>query len=446
MIRVPRLALATPATGPEPAPAVLGLLAGLNSRHWRVQHFSSRARPTNLGLAGRASGLPGRHLDAWLMDEAVLGDLFRKGSRHADLAVVEGTLDDDPSPADLRRPDRPGRLAPIAQALDLPRVAVVRVEPCGDFHLPRLPRSVDAILLDELADVASYPWMRRAVEVLTRKPVIGAVERLPEARAALASPDRWQATSALAALGTSFLKFADPDALRALAESRPMDAPADPPAHPRQARRFRVAYAFDPAFGGYFPDTLETLEALGAELVEFSPLRDEGLPEGADLVLIGCGMPDLYPEDLSANYSMIAALRSHVCRGGRLYAEGGGMVYLGRSLTIGGRTFPMAGVLPIETDLRARQPEPTPVSRTLMRSSWLGPRGTTVRGYRSGRWTLRPAGEIDDCPARSGTLTGNRDLFFRNNAIGSLIHLHLASLPQVVEAFAAPSRSVVRSV
>ena len=88
-------------------------------------------------------------------------------------------------------------------------------------------------------------------------------------------------------------------------------------------RRFRVAYAQDEAFGGYFPDTIESLEALGADLVEFSPLRDEALPEGVGLVMIGCGLPDHHAEELASNLSMMAALGQHVCLGRRHLLGGG---------------------------------------------------------------------------------------------------------------------------
>ena len=253
----------------------------------------------------------------------------------------------------------------------------------------------------------------------------------------------------IGALARSFVQFADLPAIRALAHSRPFPIELDEPG-PADRPRFRVAYAKDEAFGGYFPDTLETLEALGADLVEFSPLRSEDLPKAVDLVLIGCGFADQFAEPLSANLSLINALRSHVYRGRRIYSEGGGTAYLGRSMKIAGREVAGAGILPFDAELRD---EPIlfgcrhlhAPDRLLAR-----PRGFSgPRQYQSNRWNLRPTSELCHGAAGFGPLSDVGDFFYHHHAVGSLVHLHLAALPQVVAAFAGehrPSLTIARRV
>ena len=439
---LPRLALAVPVSGPEPSPASLGLLAGLSSIRWRVQHFRSRACPTGTEAVGQATGLPGRHLDAWLMPPDVCRRVFARGSRGADLAVIEGTLEEPTATLSCEHHDRPGGLRPIADALDLPTVALLSCPRWEDLHLPCLPAGVDAVLIDGLEDSDDFPRIASAVRMMLKKPVIGAVEALPEVREGLARSPRNGPVSLdlIGPLAESFLRFVDLPALRALAQGRPF--PLDPrePGLLGGPNRFRVAYAQDEAFGGYFPDTLETLEALGADLVEFSPLRSEDLPESADLVMIGCGFPDRHAEALAANLSLINALRYHVYRGRRIYSEGGGTAYLGRSMRIDGRDVPGVGILPFDAELKADPAPPEPVSCTIQSDTWLAPRGTQVRGYRSGRWNLRPTSELCHCAAGFGSLSDVGDFFYHHHAVGSLVHLHLAALPQVVAAFAGPHR------
>ena len=439
MIQLPRLALAIPPLAPEPTAASLAILAGLARRRWRVQHFRSRACPFGTEAVGQISGLPGRHLDAWLMPAEVCQTVFVRGAVGADLALVEGTLSVAGDTGAAPPYDLAGNLRPLIRALDLPTVALVACPRLGGLHVPRLPDSIDAILLDGLEEGEDYEATRRVVSLILEKPVIGAVGALPEVREALdqAPRDRPIADDLFDRLGESFLRHADLAAIRALAESRPLDAPPGEPCRPPR-RRFRVAYAQDEAFGAYFPDTLETLEGLGAELIEFSPIRDEALPDAIDLVMIGCGKPDYHLDALTANLSLIHALRDHVCQGRRIYSEGGGTAYLGRQMSLGDRIIPGAGILPIHAELLADPTPPMPVSRVLTRDGWLGPRGTTVRGYRSGRWRLQSAPERVDCPGRSGPLTAQNDVFFRHHAVGSLIHLHLGALPEVVAAFACP--------
>jgi cobyrinic acid a,c-diamide synthase len=249
------------------------------------------------------------------------------------------------------------------------------------------------------------------------------------------------------ALASNFLRYADLQAISELASSRPFPGSVSglcPCGLANCCQCFRVAYAQDEAFGRYFPDTFEALEALGAELIEFSPIRDERLPDNVSLVMIGCGFPDLHAEKLTANLSMMAALRQHVCRGNRIYSEGGGTAYLGHWMNIGGQRIQGAGILPIEAELLP-QPEPGgPVSRMLLHDSWLGPKGTVVRGYKSPRWRLHPSSERLECPACLGSLTADGDLYFHHHAVGSMIHLHLGALPEFVAAFATPHRPSLR--
>jgi cobyrinic acid a,c-diamide synthase len=345
--------------------------------------------------------------------------------------------------------ERPGPIAPLIDTLDLPSVAVLDCLSWDASHVPWIPPHVDGVFFDGVADRRQLEQLRRLVRMVHNKPTIGGLERLPAVRAGLSgwSAGRPLPRDLLAPLTRSVLSMVDREALAELAQSRPFPSVEqdglDIPASFLLCgdRRFRVAYAQDEAFGGYFPDTLEALEMLGAELVEFSPLRAETLPRSVDLVMIGCGFPDLYADELAANVSLRAELQAHVCRGHRIYAEGGGAAYLGRSMIIGGRPIPGAGILPFDAELVDDLGWPEAVERKLINGSWLGTRGTAVRGYRSGRWTLHPAPEPGDCPARSGRLTAEPDMVFRSRAIGSLVHLHLGALPEVVAGFAG-NRSV----
>lgn len=108
----------------------------------------------------------------------------------------------------------------------------------------------------------------------------------------------------------------------------------------------RIAVARDAAFAFIYPANVACLEEMGAQVLFFSPLSDQFLPQCDALWLPG-GYPELHLAELSQNHSMIAAIRAHHRTGKPIFAECGGMLYCLDDLDDGkGHSAPMLGLMP----------------------------------------------------------------------------------------------------
>ena len=113
-----------------------------------------------------------------------------------------------------------------------------------------------------------------------------------------------------------------------------------------EVKKVKIGIAKDKAFSFYYQDNLELLEALGAELIPFSPLKDQILPEGISGLLLGGGYPEIYAEPLAQNLSMKKAIQQAIENGMPCIAECGGFVYLQNSLKLlDGTIHKMVGAL-----------------------------------------------------------------------------------------------------
>lgn len=123
-------------------------------------------------------------------------------------------------------------------------------------------------------------------------------------------------------------------------EERSVSKPVPTPA------KARIAVAHDEAFCFTYAETLGAFRDVGAEIVEFSPLHDAGLPENIGGLYLPGGYPELYARQLSQNAAMRKAIQKAIQNGLPTVAECGGFLYLGQSLEDEtGAAYPMAGVL-----------------------------------------------------------------------------------------------------
>ena len=114
----------------------------------------------------------------------------------------------------------------------------------------------------------------------------------------------------------------------------------------------RIAVARDRAFNFAYRENLDRLAQMG-QVLFFSPLAGDELPKDVDLVYLPGGYPELFAPELALNRMLASQLVQYAEAGGRILAECGGMMYLGKSLTDQeGKVWPMAGVLPIECTMQ----------------------------------------------------------------------------------------------
>ena len=206
------------------------------------------------------------------------------------------------------------------------------------------------------------------------------------------------------------------------------------------------------------------LERAGAELVFFSPLEDALLPSDVAGLYLGGGRPEVHAARLSSNLSLMASIRAFASAGGVIYAEGGGLLYLSRSLENAHEfsRHDLVGVFPFRTRMNddASMPESGYVSVETLQSCPLFPSGLQVKGHichgshvvqeivRSAWGSVEGDGEHMEFDY-AYRLVGEgsqpvlgKEGYTRNAVLGSYVHLQFASNGALAPAFVERCKGV----
>jgi cobyrinic acid a,c-diamide synthase len=430
------------------------VVAALTRRGLKVHTFKVGPDFLDPGHLAAASGRPCYNLDGWMCERTYVEGLFTGVAADADVAVIEGVM----GLFDGAAPDRlAGSTAEVAAWLQAPVVLVVNTHGMAG-SLAAVAAGFAGLEPDVRVSgvVANFCGSARHIEGLARclaarpelPPLVGALPRgsLPRIESrhlGLVSADPGGRLSAgrAAWLADAAESHIDLDrVLRLAGQAPPLDVGAAPAAAP--AAGIRVAVARDAAFHFYYQDLFDALAARGCEVVFFSPLADEALPQHTDALYIGGGYPEAFAALLSANRSMLQSIRDFAATGKPLYAECGGLIYLSRGITtLDHKAHCLLGILPVHTRMLPEKKFLGYVEVKIAADCLWGAPGDVLRGheFHYSEPASDPAGEIGWQTAyalnrrRSGAAAAEG--YRRGNILASYVHLHLAGRTRAVEHF-----------
>ena len=305
----------------------------------------------------RVIGTKSRNLDSFFAKEDTLRYLLEKNARDCEISVIEGVMG---------YYDGLAGISPKASAYDVARItktpAVLIVNAKGmslsaaafvkGFVEYREDSQIRGVILNQISPMM-YPRLKQIIEETLPVKVYGYVPVVKDCvlesrHLGLVMPEE------IADLHDKLMKLAeilersvDIDGLLELAEGAEELPVQEPLTGYHTQRNVRIALAKDEAFCFFYQDNLELLEEMGAQLIPFSPIHDEKLPENIDGMLFHGGYPELYAKALSENKKMLTSVREAVQAGIPYMAECGGFMYLHQEMEdMEGHSWPMAGVIP----------------------------------------------------------------------------------------------------
>jgi cobyrinic acid a,c-diamide synthase len=450
--RVKSIVLAGLSGGSGKSVVSVGLIAALRNRGSGVAVFKKGPDYIDAGWMSKAAGRPCFNLDPYLMSPEAIVSTFQEHIHGNAYAVVEGNR----GLFDGVNAQGEFSTAELAQLLELPVLLVVNcskttrtvaalVLGCVAFD-PRI--RIAGVILNQIATPRHESIIRQSLERYTDVPVLGVMPRLkqdifPMRHLGVTPHHEYSAADdaveRLAALAETHF---DLDAIIACMRGT---VPMPPKVAHSVDSRVTIGVLRDAAFQFYYQENLDALKKAGAELVTIDALQSQGLPAGLDGLYIGGGFPETSARQLADNESFRRSVREHVDAGLPVYAECGGLIFLGKSIILQGEEYPLAGVFPVTFGISARPQAHGYSTFVVEKANCFYPVGTRVKGHefrysRVQQWEGNPEDLVLQMERGTGFVEG-RDGLQKKNALALYTHVMASGTPQWVQGFIAASRA-----
>jgi len=422
----------------------LGLIAAWREKGYRIAPFKKGPDFIDAGWLSFAAGQSCHNLDPFLMNEEQILASFLSHSSQADLSVIEGnrglydTLDLDGlySTAELAKLLR----SPVLIVLDVTmatRTMAAVVTGCQLFD-PDL--NISGVILNRVAGSRQETLIRKTIERYCATTVVGSVPKLkenifPQRHMGLVPyQERDHAEKAISWTKATVKENLHLDEIWRIAhEAEGMDTSLQSQTPESTVTMSdespRIGFIRDSSFWFYYPENMDQLTRLGAVLVEVNSITEKELPD-LDALYIGGGFPETQARALADNKRFRDSLKKKIEVGLPAYAECGGLLYLGESLIVDGKTYPMVGALPLRSVLGKK---PQGHGYTILEATRKNPYyqvGEVLRGhefhYSKAVITREEGVNFVFKVTRGYGVDGRRDGLCKKNLLATYTHIHAA--------------------
>lgn len=376
MNKHPRLIIAALKGGSGKTILSIGIARLWKKQGLKVRAFKKGPDYIDAGWLACASGNPCYNLDPFLIGKEHLLSSFVSHSSCSDVSVIEGNrgifdgMDEDGtySTAELSKSLK----APVILIIDCnkaTRTIAALINGVKDFDRGL---ELKGVVLNQIAGNRHESVIRRSIEKYSGIPVLGAIPRLdkdifPERHMGLTPfHEHPEVESAIEGASGIVGKYVDSGMLLMIAReagdlediegfsvSRQDTAAGITSPLTPHTPSLRIGVVRDSAFQFYYEENLEELKKHSVDIIEISALNEKELPD-LDALYIGGGFPETHAIALAGNAGFRNSLKAAIEKGLPVYAECGGLMYLGEALLLDGRTYPMAGIFPLTFSLEKR--------------------------------------------------------------------------------------------
>jgi cobyrinic acid a,c-diamide synthase len=384
------------------------------------------------------------NLDPYLVSEDLITASFEQRSQGADISLVEGNR----GLYDGVTPHGGYSTAALSLTLKLPILLVVncskttRTVAAMVLGCMRLDEriSIAGVILNNVATERQRRIISEAVEYYCGIPVLGSVPRMkkdifPMRHLGMIPHQEYSGSEgAVHFLAETMKEHIDIPKVESMMGNvgrsqtfNGIDLLAKP-----ENRSVRIGILQDAAFQFYYSENLAALERCGAELVAVNAIKDECLEE-VDGLYIGGGFPETSARELAANEPFRRSIREAAETGMPIYAECGGLIYLGTSIVIDNQEYPLTNVFAVRFGMSSRPQAHGYSVFNVDCSNPFYPVGSTVKGHEFRYSTIieyqgRSTNLAFEMTRGTGFMNGRDGLTYKN-VLALYTHVHAEGTP-----------------